>query len=131
MKAFDESYSKIIRGHKYKDEDNGKDNDKDKYTDKVPEKPPQVTLVRLFRSYNQFYRAECITVSGFFNFSTTHKSIRKSYCALLSGLYTDKKDKKKKYPNMSSLVRCWFDNTKYEIQQDKKYLAHWLVAGIH
>ena len=31
---------------------------------------------------------------------------------------------------MSSLVRCWFDNTKYEIQQDKKYLAHWLVAGI-
>ena len=38
MKAFDESYSKIIRGHKYKDEDNGKDNDKDKYTDKVPEK---------------------------------------------------------------------------------------------
>ena len=34
MKAFDESYSKIIRGHKYKDKDNGKDNDKDKYTDK-------------------------------------------------------------------------------------------------
>ena len=26
----------------------------------------QVTLVSLFRSYNQFYRAECITVSGFF-----------------------------------------------------------------
>ena len=25
-----------------------------------------VTLVSLFRSYNQFYRAECITVSGFF-----------------------------------------------------------------
>ena len=25
-----------------------------------------VTLVTLFRSYNQFYRAECITVSGFF-----------------------------------------------------------------
>ena len=23
-------------------------------------------LVTLFRSYNQFYRAECITVSGFF-----------------------------------------------------------------
>ena len=33
MKAYDESYSKIIRGHKYKD------NDKDKDTDKVPEKP--------------------------------------------------------------------------------------------
>ena len=26
-----------------------------------------VTLVTLFRSYDQFYRAECITVSGFFN----------------------------------------------------------------
>ena len=41
MKAFDESYSKIIRGHKYKDKDNDKDNDKDKDTDtdKVPEKP--------------------------------------------------------------------------------------------
>ena len=32
MKAYDESYSKIIRGNKYKD----KDNDKDKDTDKVP-----------------------------------------------------------------------------------------------
>ena len=34
MKAYDESYSKIIRGHKYKDKDTDKDND----TDKVPEK---------------------------------------------------------------------------------------------
>ena len=25
-----------------------------------------VTLVTLFRSYNQFYRAECVTVLGFF-----------------------------------------------------------------
>ena len=33
MKAYDESYSKNITGHKYKD------NDKDKDTDKVPEKP--------------------------------------------------------------------------------------------
>ena len=33
LKAYDESYLKIIRGHKYKD------NDKDKDTDKVPEKP--------------------------------------------------------------------------------------------
>ena len=34
MKAYDESYSKIITGHKYKDKDNDKDNDndKDKYT---------------------------------------------------------------------------------------------------
>ena len=39
MKAYDESYSKIITGHKYKDKDNDKDNDKDKDTDKVPEKP--------------------------------------------------------------------------------------------
>ena len=37
MKAYDESYSKIIRRHKYKDKDNDKDNDKDKDTDKVPE----------------------------------------------------------------------------------------------
>ena len=35
MKAFDESYSKIIRGHKYKD----KENNNDKNTDKVPETP--------------------------------------------------------------------------------------------
>ena len=35
MKDYDENYSKIIRGHKYKD----KDNDKDKDTGKVPEKP--------------------------------------------------------------------------------------------
>ena len=29
LKTFDESYSKIIREHKYKDKDNDKDNDKD------------------------------------------------------------------------------------------------------
>ena len=34
LKAYDESYSKIIR-----DKDNDKDNDKDKDTDKVPEIP--------------------------------------------------------------------------------------------
>ena len=39
LKAYDESYSKIIRGHKYKDKDNDKDNDKDKDTEKVPETP--------------------------------------------------------------------------------------------
>ena len=38
MKVYDESYSEIITGHKYKDKDNDKDNDKDKDTDKVPEK---------------------------------------------------------------------------------------------
>ena len=37
LKAYDESYSKIIRGNKYKDKDNDKDNDKDKETNKVPE----------------------------------------------------------------------------------------------
>ena len=37
LKAYDEGYSKIIRGHEYKDKDNDKDNDKDKNTDKVPE----------------------------------------------------------------------------------------------
>ena len=37
MKAFDESYSKIIRGHKYKDKDNDKGNDKDKDKDKDKE----------------------------------------------------------------------------------------------
>ena len=35
LKAYDESYSKIIREHEYKD----KDNDKDKDTEKVPETP--------------------------------------------------------------------------------------------
>ena len=39
LKAYDESYSKIIRGYKYKYKDNDIDNDKDKDTDKVPEKP--------------------------------------------------------------------------------------------
>ena len=38
LKAYDESYSKIVRGHKHKDKHNYKDNDKDKDTDKVPEK---------------------------------------------------------------------------------------------
>ena len=37
MKAYDESYEKIITGQKYKDKDNDKDKDKD--TEKVPETP--------------------------------------------------------------------------------------------
>ena len=52
MKAFDESYSKIIRGHKYKDEDYGKDNDKDKYTDKVPEKPNICYIFEILMTYS-------------------------------------------------------------------------------
>ena len=39
LKAYDESDSKIIKEHKYKDKDNDKDNDKDKDTEKVPETP--------------------------------------------------------------------------------------------
>ena len=39
LKAYDESCSKIIREHKYKDKDNDKDKDKDKDTEKVPETP--------------------------------------------------------------------------------------------
>ena len=38
MKSYDESYSKIITGHKYKVKENYKHNDKDKDTEKVPEK---------------------------------------------------------------------------------------------
>ena len=34
-----------------------------------------VTLVTLFRSANQFYRAECITVSGFFIEYLSNKNI--------------------------------------------------------
>ena len=93
LKAYDNSYSKTNREHKYKDKDEYKDNDKDKDTEKVPENPTygtflkswwlthskyddryvtlvilfmSFTLVRVFRSYIQFCRAECITVLGFF-----------------------------------------------------------------
>ena len=52
MKAFDESYSKITRGHKYKDKDNGKVNDKDKYTDKVPEKPNICYIFEILMTYS-------------------------------------------------------------------------------
>ena len=60
LKAYDESYSKIIRKHKYKDKDNDKDNDndidKDKDTEKVPETPNLCYIFEIL----------CITVSGFF-----------------------------------------------------------------
>ena len=87
MKAYDESYSKIITGHKYKDNDNDKDSDKDK----VPEIPSICYIFEILMTHsmiytspssscsccspwspcsghmkNHFYRAECITVSGFF-----------------------------------------------------------------
>ena len=47
-----------------------------------------VTLVTLFRSYDQFYRAECITVSGFFGQDSPQSSrdsrqrySRRAWCA--------------------------------------------------
>ena len=44
--AYDESYSKTIRGHKYKDKDNDKDNDKDKDTYKVPGNPTYAIFLK-------------------------------------------------------------------------------------
>ena len=41
MKAYDESYSKIITWQKYKDKDNDKYNDNDKDNDKDTEKVPE------------------------------------------------------------------------------------------
>ena len=37
-----------------------------------------VTLVTLFRSYNQFYRAECITVSGFLTYNSKTSFVAKA-----------------------------------------------------
>ena len=95
LKAYDESYSKIIRGHRYIYKDNEKTTTTTKTKTKCLKNPTcaiflkswwlthskyddrylnlvilftPVALVTLFRSYNQFYRAECITVSGFFFF---------------------------------------------------------------
>ena len=48
----DESYSKIIQGHKCKDKDNDKDNDKDKDTDKVPEKPNICYIFEILMTYS-------------------------------------------------------------------------------
>ena len=54
----DESYSKIIRGHKYKDKDNDKDNykdkdkDKDKDTDKVTQKPNTCYIFEILMTYS-------------------------------------------------------------------------------
>ena len=42
LKAYDESYSKIIRGHK----------DKDKDTDKVPEKPNICYIFEILMTYS-------------------------------------------------------------------------------
>ena len=52
LKAYYESFSKIIRGHKYKDKDNEKDNDKDKDTEKVPEKPNICYIFEILMTYS-------------------------------------------------------------------------------
>ena len=56
LKAYDENYSKIIRGHKYKDIDNDKDNDKDKEkdkdTDKVTQKPNICYIFEILMTYS-------------------------------------------------------------------------------
>ena len=52
LRAYDDNYSKIIRGHKYKDKDNNKDNDKDKGTDKVPEKPNICYIFEILMTYS-------------------------------------------------------------------------------
>ena len=51
LKVYDVSYSKMVRGHKYKDKDNDKDNDKDKDTDKVPEKPNIYYIFEILMTY--------------------------------------------------------------------------------
>ena len=58
MKAYDESYSKIIRGHKYKDKDNDKDNNKDKDTDKVPEIPSLSYIFEILKLKFSFPRSD-------------------------------------------------------------------------
>ena len=52
-----------------------------------------VTLVTLFSSYNQFYRAECITVSGFFSkivckINSVNVVARKQKCLICDFVYT-------------------------------------------
>ena len=44
---YDESYSKTIRGHKYKDKDNVKDNDKDKDKDNDNDKDKDKIPIKL------------------------------------------------------------------------------------
>ena len=39
---------------------------KHKDTDDMPEKPNIRYIFEILMTYNQFYRAKCITVSGFF-----------------------------------------------------------------
>ena len=46
LKAYDESYSKIIRGNKYKDKDNDKD------TEKVPENPNICYIFEILMTYS-------------------------------------------------------------------------------
>ena len=50
MKAYHESYEKIITGHKYKDND--KDKEKDKDTEKVPEKPNICYIFEILKTHS-------------------------------------------------------------------------------
>ena len=50
LKAYDKSYSKITRGHKYKDKDNDKDNNKD--TDEVPQRPYMCYIFEILMTYS-------------------------------------------------------------------------------
>ena len=50
MKDYDESYSKIIREHKYKDNDKDQDNDKD--TEKVPETPKLCYIFEILMTHS-------------------------------------------------------------------------------
>ena len=61
MKAYDESYSKIIKGHKYKYNDIGKDNDKDKETDKMPETTSIVSQLKNVFSLPSLWESAWVT----------------------------------------------------------------------
>ena len=52
LRAYNESYSKIIRRHKYEEKYNDKDNDKDKDTDKVPDKPNICYIFEILMTYS-------------------------------------------------------------------------------
>ena len=50
LKTYDESYSKIMRKHKYKDND--KHSDKDKDTDKVPKIPSICYIFEIWMTHS-------------------------------------------------------------------------------
>ena len=48
LKAYDENYSKVMRGHKYND----KENDKDKHTDKVSQTPDICYIFEILNTHS-------------------------------------------------------------------------------